>query len=306
MFVLMPDRRESNSYLRPLEDSLLILALFTGCGPTLEPASDSSAVDHSFLREARQVVYDQTVRRFERAEFFSPDPESVPGELRWMSPLIVEELDPLQEEDSPTGRFGRLETDAAGQVTVHSDQPAVYHGAQRVEVGEASFEQSTFLWFYPSAESHGEPGWRGFRMVLDQRGFAIVWELLSSEAELRVLYVSKPIEDAARRQYGSPLPERRYVVEPSVETHADLVVARIVGDGPQPMGPFLYLDYPARRVSTLICRCEPSQVALFPASHLYRLVDVQQADPSIRRVVDQAGNHDSGGSLGALRLPSEF
>jgi hypothetical protein len=99
-----------------------------------------------------------------------------------MSPLIVEELDPLQAEEPPMGRFGRLDTDVSGQVMVHSDQPTVYHEAQRVNVGEASLEQSTFLWFYPSSQSGGEPSWRGFRMVLDQRGFAIVWEVLSSEA----------------------------------------------------------------------------------------------------------------------------
>jgi hypothetical protein len=294
------------SSVGPLAYRLLILALFTGCSPTLEVAEEPCVVDHTLLHEVRQEVYQRTGRRFERAEFFSPDPDSVPGELRWMSPLIVEEMDPLQAEDSPLGRFGRLDTDVSGQVKVHPDQPTVYHEAQPIEVGEASLEQSTFLWFYPSSQAGGETSWRGFRMVLDQRGFAIIWELLSSDASLRILYVSKPIENAARRQYGSPLPERRYVVEPSVETHADLVVARIVGDGPQPMGPFLYLDFPARRVSTLICRCEPSQVASFPASHLYQLVEVQQADPSIRHVVEQALNRDAGGSIQVLRLPSEM
>jgi hypothetical protein len=301
-----PDRRENIPSARPLAYHLLILALFIGCSPTVEAPEEPCVVDPSLSREVREEVYQQTGRRFERAEFFSPDPDSVPGELRWMSPLIVEEQDPLQAEDPPLGRFGRLDTDVSGQVVVHSDQPTVYHQAQRVDVGDSSLEQSTFLWFYPCSQSGSEPSWRGFRMVLDQRGFAIVWELLSSEAPLRILYVSKPIENAARRQYGNALPERRYVVEPSVETHPDLVVARIVGDGPQPMGPFLYLDFPARRVSTLICRCEPSQVASFPASHLYQMVEIQQADPSIRLLIDRAVNHDAGGSIAALRLPSEM
>jgi hypothetical protein len=143
-------------------------------------------------------------------------------------------------------------------------------------------------------------------MILDHRGFAIVWEVLSSEAGLRVLYVSKPIEDAARRQYGDPLPDRRFVVEPHVAEHPDVVVARIVGDGPQPMGPFVYLDYPARRVSTLICRCEPSQVDLFPQSRMYRLVALEQVDSAVRQVIDRALAHDRGGSLRLLRLPSDW
>jgi hypothetical protein len=292
---------------RVLETSLLILVLLAGCGPTVEAPGESHPPDFALLREARELAYQRTQREFERAEFFSPDPESSPGELRWMSPLIVEELDPLQAEDSPLGGFGRISTDPSGRAVVHPEEPAVYYWAERVEISAASFEQSTFVWFYCPFDSGGEISWRGFRMVLDDRGFAMVWEILSSEAELRVLYVSEPLEAAARRQHGATLPGRRYAVEPSVEQHPDLVVARVVGDGPQPMGPFLYLDYPARRVSTLICRCEPSQVGWFPASHLYRLIDRQQVDPAVRAILDRVEHDGSGSYVEALRngIPEE-
>jgi hypothetical protein len=292
------------------------------------------------LRPDREAVYARTARRFERATFFSPDPDSTPGELRWMSPLIVEELDSLRSEDSPLAEFGRLSVEtpgeavkkwdwlraetartlenqrsrrclsqfshSLGEVTVNSDEPTVYHTEETVAIDETNHAQSTYLWFYPSPEPGGKAGWRGFRMILDQRGFAIVWQVLSSEAGLRVLYVSKPIEDAARRQYGDPLPDRRFVVEPDVAEHPDVVVARIVGDGPQPMGPFVYLDYPARRVSTLICRCEPSQVDLFPQSRMYRLVALEQVDSAVRQVIDRALAHDRSGSLRLLRWPSDW
>jgi hypothetical protein len=292
--------------MRFRECSLLMLVAIAGCTSANMPPDESPLLDHSRVRQDRESVYARTARRFERATFFSPDPESAPGELRWMSPLIVEELDPLRSEDSPLAEFGRLSVQPPGVATVHSDEPTVYHTEETVAIGETNHAQSTYLWFYPPTEPGGKAGWRGFRMILDHRGFAIVWEVLSSEAGLRVLYVSKPIEDAARRQYGAPLPDRRFVVEPHVAEHPDVVVARIVGDGPQPMGPFLYLDYSARHVSTLICRCEPSQVDLFPQSRMYRLVALEQVDSAVRQVIDRALAHDRGGSLRQLRLPSDW
>jgi hypothetical protein len=112
-------------------------------------------------------------------------------------------------------------------------------------------------------------------MVLDHRGFAMMWEILSSDASLRVFFVSKTVERAAERVYGRPLPDRRYCVEPSLEQHPDIVVARIVGDGPQPMGPILYLEHSNHHVTNVICRCEPSQADLFPRTREYQLITLE-------------------------------
>lgn len=293
--------------MRFRETSLLILVvLLLGCSSDNRGPVESAEPEHTALGQDRKAVYARTERTFERATFFSPDPSSATGELRWMSPLIVEELDPQRDEDMKPKGFGRLRPETTGSATVCSDEPTVYHTEEIVAIGEKKLVQSTYLWFYPPTEPGREIGWRGFRMILDRRGFAIVWEVLSSEAGLRVLYVSKPIEDAVRRQYGGPLPDRRYTVEPSVPEHPDVVVARIVGDGPQPMGPFVYLDHPARRVSTLICRCEPSQADLFPQSRMYRLVGLDEADAAVRQIVVRALDHDRGGAIGLLRLPSDW
>jgi hypothetical protein len=288
--------------MRFLKYILWTLCIVTGCVRTGETPEPSPGMDRSSLRQAREAAYVRTERKFERALFWSPDPQSIAGDQRWMSPLIVEELDPLRGDDPPISGFGRLIADATGHFTADPDEPTVYHGTESVEIRGTDFVQSTYLWFYPTLQLGGDVGWRGFRMLLDRRGYAIVWEILSSETELRVLFVSKPIEDAARRQYGSALPGRCWVVEPCVQQHADLVVARIVGDGPQPMGPFLYLDYPARRVSTLICRCEPSQVDLFPDSRLYWLAELENEELAVRQYIDRVNDRHRGGSLETLRL----
>ncbi len=289
--------------MQPRHYFLPVLFLLTGCGPKIEPETAAPIVETAFYREVRDLIHDQTERHFAQAEFFSPDPETTPDPVRWMAPLIVEELDPLQMEPSRLGRFGRLDIEPDGRLILDEDQPTVYHWQQEVEIGGAPRQQSTFLWFYAASDASEFPNWRGFRTISDQRGFAIVWEVMSSEAPLRVLYVSEPTEKSARRQHGPPLPERRYTVEPCIQTQGDLVVARVVGDGPQPMGPFVYLDYPDRHLSTLICRCEPSQVGTFPASHLYQLIDLEDADPAIRRVVTRTAMADSKTSIDVLRLP---
>lgn len=289
--------------MQPRHYFLPVWFTLTGCAPTIELEPPVPVVETAFYREMRDLIHDQTGRHFEQAEFFSPDPESTPDQLRWMSPLIVEELDPLQIEDSRVGPFGRLDFDSDGRVVVNGDQPTVYHWQQDVDLGGTTRRQATFLWFYAASDASEFPNWRGFRTISDQRGFAMVWEVLCSEAPLRVLYVSEPTEKSAQQQHGPPLPQRRYAVEPCVWTQGDLVVARVVGDGPQPMGPFVYLDYPDRHLSTLICRCEPSQVGEFPASHLYQLIDLKDADPAIRRMIIRTAMADSKTSIGVLRLP---
>jgi hypothetical protein len=282
---------------------LAVLVMVTGCGPSIEFEPSAPAVETAFYQEMRDLIHHQTSRHFERAEFFSPDPETTPDPQRWMAPLIVEELDPLQIEDSRVGPFGRLDFDSDGRVVVDGDHPTVYLWQQEVAIGGTTRRQSTFLWFYAATTDSEFPEWRGFRTVLDKRGFAIAWEILSSDAPLRVLYVSEPTEKSSQQEHGPPLPARRYAVEPCAQMHGDLVVARIVGDGPQPMGPFVYLDYPDRHLSTLICRCEPSQVGQFPASHLYQLIDLVDAAPAVRRMVTRTAMADSKTSIGVLRLP---
>jgi hypothetical protein len=51
-----------------------------------------------------------------------------------------------------------------------------------------------------------------------------------------------------------------------------VVVARVIEDGPQPMGPIVYVSADGVTVETLICRCMSSQVDELVASETYPLV----------------------------------
>lgn len=146
-------------------------------------------------------------------------------------------------------------------------------------------------------------------MTLGNRGYAVVWDMLSSDSTERLMFVSKPVEQAAIKQFGDPLPGRQFAVEPPLEEHPEVVVPRVVGDGPQPMGPFVYLDSAARSVSTLICRCEPSQVDAFPESGHYHLQRIECLDElcgkgAAPQNIRLPQAHES--PEGVLRLPMEL
>jgi hypothetical protein len=269
-----------------LLQGVLLAALLGGvyaCDHRQKETDPPPIVDTSATAQRHQAIRDRTQQRFEKAAFFSPRPDSDVDIPLWMAPLIVQQFSDHPPEEVPLAAFGAVDFDQAGQAAVDTDRPVVYLTTDHVPIGDRRCEQWTYLWFYP-AESTGRPlRYRGFRMTLGGRGFAVLWEILSSEpTDMRPWYVSKPLEEAAAAQYGPPLPGRRFAVEPSLEEHPQVVVPRVVGDGPKPMGPFVYLDRESLQVSTLICRCEPSQVDDFPESthyELLRLADLSDLYP---------------------------
>jgi len=287
-------------------------ALAVGCGrrepaPIVESRMETEAVvrDHILLRE-------RTLCRFARAAFLSPDPNADAGIPRWMTPLLVHEYAPDPAVEPSWVKFGAVAVDSTGLATVDCDRPTMYLSAAEITVGSQALQQLTFWWFYPPRAPDQPIFGRGFRMTLGDGGYAVVWELLSNDSRNspeRIFFVSKPVEQAAVEQYGGPLAGRRYAVEPSLEEHPEVVVSRVVGDGPQPMGPIVYLDAVSAAVTTLICRCEPSQADAFPHSSHYvlqridasqDLFDDERAPPNLRLPPAHAS------PAGSLRLPDRL
>jgi hypothetical protein len=102
-----------------------------------------------------------------------------------------------------------------------------------------------------------------------------------------------------------------------VEAAPDVIVARVIDDGPIPMGPIVYLSAETRQVSTLICRCMPAQARRLLVTGTYNLRPFQGASTNAlimqARVMLQEreafwpGDDASGKGLGAcLRLPEVF
>ena len=109
-------------------------------------------------------------------------------------------------------------------------------------------------------------------MTLDSSGAPKIWEILADASSAKLIFVSQTIEAAALEQSGPPLPGRRYGVERRIEDCPNIVVPRVIEDGPAVMGPIVYLSADTRSVTTVICSCMPAQARQLASTINYRLV----------------------------------
>jgi hypothetical protein len=89
--------------------------------------------------------------------------------------------------------------------------------------------------------------------------------------------------------YPGPLPERRFWVERSLVDAPDILVARILEDGPEPMGPIVYLRGGSHEIDTVICRCMEAQADEVATMGVYGLATV---DDSAVRWLSENGTPD--------------
>lgn len=154
--------------------------------------------------------------------------------------------------------------------------------------------QFIYRWQYPGAQANpGALAAQGIRITLNSAGQPVIWEVLADTSGAKLIFVSHSLEAAARAEFGPPLPDRRFSVERGGAQSPETVVARVIEDGPTPMGPVVYLRAGTHDVSTLICRCMPSQAETIVAQQNYPLTTGQADFP--RTQLEQR-----------LRLPRAF
>jgi hypothetical protein len=118
---------------------------------------------------------------------------------------------------------------------------------------------------------------QGIRITLDSAGLPVIWEVLADRSGAELICVSQNLEAAAVAEYGKPLSGRRYTIERSREEAPNVIVARVIDDGPVAMGPIVYLSAGTRAVSTLICRCMPAQAKRLLGTSVYDLLPFESA-----------------------------
>ena len=199
----------------------------------------------------------------------------------YAAPLILQEV-------QPAGRIGRVRVDEDGRPAVEAGTPTVYYGRSRCALDGREYEQLIFLWFHaPSVE----PEWssslpvQGIRITLDSEGLPFLWETMANDQPTRIIFASKRLETLARQQYGPPLPGRLHSLETAVASDGvasdavasepGAIVARVLDDGPLPMGPIVHLLRDGT-IGTLTCRCMPSQVDNFVETLPYDLAPIQE------------------------------
>ncbi len=264
--------RQLRLALHPRQLALLALLAFPSHGKADEPSAP--------LPSQAQVAIDRTTRGFSKARFCKPhklDPGQTAHEF---APLIVEEVKDVPGDSTPGMGF----SDSASKRAVF-EPSTVYFDTGKVRANDETLEQIVFLWAYeqkeikPSSSDKPPILVRGVRVILGSDGMPVLWEALVGPENARVFYVSKSVEDAARKQFGDPLEARHVSIERKHLDALNLVVARVIDDGPVPMGPYVYVEALRDRIITTVhCRCSPSQFDEAAQTVEYQLLPIENLD----------------------------
>jgi hypothetical protein len=193
--------------------------------------------------------------------------------------LILQEVKGGREPLSRHERFGTLSL-SNGVLALDRSRPAIYWQADSIQLKGRAHVRLSYLWCYalaPAGQPSGPTGlpWQGIRVTLNSAGQPVIWEVLADGSGAELIYISRNLEAAAVAEFGKPLPGRRYTIECSLEEAPNVIVVRIIDDGPVAMGPIVYLGAGTREVSTLICRCMPAQAKRLLETSVYDLLPFQ-------------------------------
>jgi hypothetical protein len=166
-----------------------------------------------------------------------------------------------EESDRPAFRLGPLLLQEVNSADDPADAPySVYFWRTRARGMGTVLTQFNYLWFHDREE--GEESRKipqGVRITFTPDGKPILWEVLREPGGVRVFFVSQSLEEYAMTNFPAPYDGRRFWVERSTAETPGVVVARILDDGPEPMGPIIYLAADTQDVATVICRCMDAQ-----------------------------------------------
>jgi hypothetical protein len=278
------------------------------------------------------AIYQRATNEFAVAAFYKPA-EARAADLSFsLAPLILQEANDPNGQPSLADRFGMLSI-SNGAPALDRSRPAIYWEADAVQVKGRALARFSYLWCYAPdslepqrGQSRGEvaPGraeaglpLQGIRITLNSAGQPAIWEVLADRTRAKLFFVSQKLEAAAMAEFGKPLPGRRYAIERSAEEAPDVVIARVIDDGPVAAGPIVYLNAGTRAVSTLICRCMPAQARKLLATSTYDLLPFQAGSTNLllmqsrfalqERMAFWPGDDTDGKQLEAcLRLPEAF
>lgn len=279
-------RAAQENGLTPWRRTALSVAV-TAIACSLGCAGSHARIEALAGRRLQDELHDRALGEFDLAIFYKPREGSMPELEIDLAPLIIQELAGDGSQSPPADRFGALLTSEAGTLGVDVAQPTVYVSASTAAIDGVEHDQIVFVWFYPSdvaGVDDVKATAQGIRMTLDAEGFPLVFEVLvpdlqfAGHAGLEVLFVSASLERGAADVFGPALPDRRYAVERPIFDAPHTVVVRVIEDGPIPMGPFVYLSANVHGVTTLLCRCSPSQMERVAETTYYDLQPLENLD----------------------------
>lgn len=245
---------------------LIVLVLLSGCLAPIPPGGAALSAS------TRRQIYERSNTEFARAAFIKPEESGLTNQPSFkFAPLF------MQQRGRQTTAGQRANNEVASEKGMEiSKEPrfTVFFRHDRVFIYDLPHDQFTYVW-YPSEElsagaNHALPV-QGIRITLDSAGEPVIWEVLADTSGAELIFVAQSLESAAAGVYGRTLPDRRFSVERSLDEAPQTVVARVIDDGPVPMGPIVYLSSGSGNVSTVMCRCMAPQTERLVAEGYYAL-----------------------------------
>jgi hypothetical protein len=269
---LIPHNERGKSYRHFLKPpcrrtvtSLLLSAVFSTQVSAQDPAPAATNLNAE--------IYNRASTQFDNARLFKPQDIQSDDLSVKLAPLMLEEI----PKEIPKGRPGSNLVFGAivltnGACRLDCSRPTIYFQIDSVLLRGTPHMRVSYIWFAPGGPpTLAKVVGQGVRITLDSRGEPMLWEVLTDPSGLELLFVSRRLEAAAAAEFGAPLTGRRFSIERALTETSRTEVARIIEDGPVPMGPILYLRPTDYSISTLICRCMPAQAKALAGTTVYTL-----------------------------------
>lgn len=245
----------------------MLLTLW-GCAPL--PPDGRLALSDSVRRQ----IYERAQVEFARARLIKPA-VAVPTEAAEFkfAPLILQEI--------ASGRPAEGRDDFVAESSGRTNATIYFRQEQTTMAGRPHV-QMTYVWTgadpRQSPSESAPPPMQGVRITLDSAGNPAIWEVLADSSGARIFVVSQSLEAAALAEFGKPRPGRRFSIERDLGEAPNTVVARVIEDGPEPMGPMVYWGAGSRDILAVACRCMPVQARELMGEQRYDLVELKAAD----------------------------
>lgn len=269
---------------------LVLAALWAaGCATTRGPVGRA---------ETAEEIYGRGSGWFTNVIFFKPELRVGEELATTLAPLILEWV----PEENPQPGTGPT---------------SVYVATDVVELDGRAHARLAYYWQYAPGSGRAGLAAQGVRITVDSAGRPVIWEALADTSSKQILFVAESLEKKASASFGRPLPGRHYAIEANTNVAPDIVVARIIDDGPVPMGPILYVRADTHDIRTLICRCMPAQATSILGTRTYQLVHLEALTGQFADAVKGTLSGVQGGApiwapawgdaaVRGLRLPSDW
>lgn len=253
----------------------LVLAALTGCATRPRAIK---AVQAAALRTRAEA-------HFQQAFYLKPAETNIATTQAW-------QLAPLFIIETPS-------TQAPSDLPAPAARPQVFFQPGHTMLTGARHEQMTYWWTYPKnpRAQRDDLSTQGVRITLDSAGQPVIWETLADTSGAQIIFAAQSLETQVVREFGTPLEGRRFAVERALADAPNVVVVRVIEDGPVTMGPIVYLRAGTCDVTTVICRCMEAQVHDLVGQQEYDLVSATKG-PGLVRKLESVQER--------LRLPEKF